>query len=62
MAENNARKINFLKKVEPEYLDHKKLDLIDSIKIKTNEYDERILDKTKENIRGVLQDVTPVVS
>ncbi len=45
MSELNAKKIGFLKNVETNYLDTKKLELINSTKPKTNEFDERILEK-----------------
>lgn len=45
MAELNAKKIGFLKSVETNYLDKQKMDLIESIKVKTNEHDERLLDR-----------------
>ena len=45
MAEAGAKKIGFLKTVETNYLDQKKLDTIESLKVKTNEFDERLLQK-----------------
>ena len=46
MAEAGAKKIGFLKSVETNYIDNKKLDVIESLKVKTNEFDERILQKS----------------
>ena len=45
MAEAGAKKIGFLRSVEPNYIDGKKLETIDSIKVKTNEFDDRIMQK-----------------
>ena len=45
MAEAGAKKIGFLKTVETNYIDGKKLETIDTLKVKTNEFDERILQK-----------------
>ena len=50
MSEQNAKKINFIKNVRSEYVDDKKLDLIESIRIDQNEHDERILDKNAQNV------------
>jgi len=62
MSEQNAQKIKFLKNVQTDYLDQKKFDLIDSIKTRANEHDERILDKTTMTIRGRMHyDIIPVV-
>ena len=43
MAEAGAKKIGFLKTVETNYLDNRKLDAIESLKVKTNEFDDRVL-------------------
>jgi len=62
MAELNAKKIGFLKSVETNYLDRQKMDLIESIKVKTNEHDERLLDRQTIHNKGKLYvDVVPVV-
>ena len=45
MAEAGAKKIGFLRSVEPNYIDGKKLETIDSLKVKTNEFDDRIMQK-----------------
>jgi len=62
MSEVGARKIGFLKAVKSENVDRKKLDVIESIKVKTNEYDERVLDKSTIHHKGRLHiDVVPPV-
>ena len=45
MAEAGAKKIGFLRSVETNYIDQKKLETIDSLKVKTNEFDEHLLRK-----------------
>ena len=61
MAEMGSKKIGFLRQVETNYLDKKKLDLIESAKVKANEHDERILNKQKVVVEGkVHEDVFPV--
>ena len=45
MSELGAKKIGFLKQVEPQYIDRQKLDLLESLRIKTNEHDQRVLEK-----------------
>ena len=46
MSEVGAKKIAFLRKMDTNYVDNKKLDVIESLKVKTNEFDDRILQKT----------------
>ena len=63
MAKVGAKKIGFLKKVEPNFIDQKKLDTIEmGLKVKANEFDERICTKTSVHHEGKnILDVIPVV-
>jgi len=62
MSEQAAKKIGFLKTIETNYLDQKKMDVIESVKVRVNEFDERILQKQAIHIEGkIYPDVVPVV-
>ena len=63
MAKVGAKKIGFLKKVQTNYIDQKKLDTIEmGLKVKANEFDERITAKTSVHHEGKNHlDVIPVV-
>ena len=62
MAETGAKKIGFLKTVETNYLDQRKLDAIEMLKVKTNEFDERLLQKQTFMQDGKMHtDVIPTV-
>ena len=62
MAEQGAKKIAFLKNVQSNYIDQQKLEVIESLKVKTNEHDERVLMKQTIHSEGRIHpDVVPVV-
>ena len=62
MAEAGAKKIGFLRSVETNYIDQKKLETIDSLKVKTNEFDEHLLRKQTFMMDGKMHaDVVPTV-
>lgn len=62
MAEEATKKIGFLKTMETNCVDNKKLDTIESLRTKANEFDDRILKKESIHQDGKLYpDVIPVV-
>ena len=49
-----------MSKIQSNYIDQKKLEIIENLKVKTNEFDERILDKSTINYKGKIHhDVIP---
>ena len=49
-----------MSKINPTYIDQKKLEIIENLKVKTNEFDERILDKKSINFKGKMHhDIIP---
>ena len=62
MSETGAKKIGFLKSVNAHNIDQKKLEMVDSLKVKANEFDERLLQKTTFMQDGRMHvDVIPTV-
>ena len=60
-SEANAKKIGFLKSVEPNYIDQKKIEVIESMRLKTNEFDDKSLIKQSIHAGGrVHTDVVPL--
>lgn len=62
MCEQSATKIEFLKEVQTNYIDQKKIDFLDTLSVKVNENDDRIVECQPMNIRGKIHhDVIPIV-
>lgn len=62
MSEQATKKIGFLRQVETNHIDRRKLDVIESLKVKANETDERITQKGSIHVDGKMyNDVIPVV-
>lgn len=63
MSEQAAKRISFYKNIDTSYIDMKKLDVIESTKVKVSEADDRILQRSTVHMEGKLYvDVIPVAT